>query len=321
MKIFIKKVIIIYLLFSMGCSEKTVRRLTIFHAGSLSKPLEKVEKEFEKEYSIDVVREASGSQRCARKITELKKPCDIMMSSDYNIIDELLIPEYADFNILFASNQMVLAYTEKSKYADDINSNNWYKILVRKDVIWGHSDPNIDPCGYRALMVIKLAEIFYKQPGLYKKLINNRAIGNIRPKSIELVSLLQTSNMDYAWEYRSVAVQYGLKFIELPEKINLSNPKYEGFYKKVSVKLSRKSLKGEKTIEGKSITYGLTLIKNAPNEKEALLFLQYFLNPKKGLKILEKMGQKPYIPALLKSENMLNKIPNQLKTFVKLKKS
>jgi len=63
--------------------------LKVFHAGSLSIPFSKMEKEFEAKYpSVDIIREASGSRKAARKITDLKKPCDIMASADYTVIDE-----------------------------------------------------------------------------------------------------------------------------------------------------------------------------------------------------------------------------------------
>ncbi len=214
-------------------------KLIIFHAGSLTVPFAKMEKEFEARHPhVDIIREPSGSRRCARKISDLKKPCDIMASADYTVIDNLLIPKYAEWNIRFATNRMVLCYTDHSRYAEEITPENWYDILRRKDVIWGHSEPNIDPCGYRALMVLQLAEKYYEKPGLYQKLIANRPKENIRPKAVELVSLLKTGHMDYAWEYRSVAVQHGLKFIELPDQINLGNYKFNDFYKQAVVKVS-----------------------------------------------------------------------------------
>ncbi|HDR16752.1 MAG TPA: tungstate ABC transporter substrate-binding protein WtpA, partial [Desulfobacteraceae bacterium] len=106
--------------------------LVMFHAGSLSVPFQAMEKAFETKYpKVDLLREASGSQGAARKVTDLKKPCDIMASADYKVIDKLLIPDAADWNIRFASNQLVLCYTEKSKFADQVNDANWYEILQR----------------------------------------------------------------------------------------------------------------------------------------------------------------------------------------------
>jgi molybdate/tungstate transport system substrate-binding protein len=190
-----------------GAAEKVI----IFHAGSLTVPLAEIEKQFESANpGIDVQREGGGSTKMARMISELNKPADIMASADYKVIDKTLIPQKADWNIRFASNQLVLCYTEQSRYAKEVNDRNWYEILGRKDVVWGHSDPNLDPCGYRSLMVLQLAEKYYKVPGLYDRLIANRPQKNVRPKSVELVSLLKTGNMDYAWEYLSVAVQHNL---------------------------------------------------------------------------------------------------------------
>ena len=104
--------------------------VVMFHAGSLTMPFAAMEKEFEARYpGVDLQREASGSQAAARKITDLKKPCDIMASADFKVIDKLLVPKYADWNIRFATNQLVLCYTDKSRFADKINAKNWYEIL------------------------------------------------------------------------------------------------------------------------------------------------------------------------------------------------
>jgi molybdate/tungstate transport system substrate-binding protein len=294
--------------------------LVMFHAGSLSMPFEVMEKEFEARYpGVDLQREASGSQAAARKVSDLKKPCDIMASADYKVIDKLLIPKYADWNIRFATNQLVLCYTNKSKFADKVNANNWYDILQRKGVIWGHSDPNVDPCGYRALMVLQLAEKYYKKPGLNDKILANRPQENVRPKSVELVSLLQTGNMDYAWEYLSVAVQHGLKYVVLPDEINLGNYKHDAFYSQALVKVTGKKPGEFMDMKGASVTYGITLIKDAPNKEAAIAFLEYMLDPKGGLKILKEQGQPPFIPCRVPTEKMKTLLPAKLQGLVEVK--
>ena len=296
-------------------------KVLIFHAGSLTVPFAKMEREFEAKYpKVDIIREPAGSRRCARKITDLKKPCDIMASADYTVIDKMLIPDYADWNIRFATNRLVLCYTDNSKYADKINAQNWYEILAKKDVSWGHSDPNADPCGYRTLMVLQLAEKYYKKPGLYQRLINSRPKENIRPKSVELVVLLQTGNMDYAWEYRSVAVQHGLKFVELPDQINLGNYQYDSFYRKAKVVLTGKKPGTTITKKGKSCTYGITLLKNAPNREAAIAVLKYILSPEKGLKILREMGQPPFMPCRVATQREKDGLPGPLSGLVEVRK-
>jgi len=295
-------------------------KIVIFNAGSLTIPLAQMEKEFEANYpQVDVLREAAGSQKCARKISDLKKPCDIMASADYKVIDKLLIPNYADWNIRFATNQLVLCYTDKSKYAGEVNAKNWYEILARKGVIWGHSEPNLDPCGYRALMVLQLAEKYYKIPGLYARLVANRPKENIRPKSVELVSLLQTGNMDYAWEYLSVAVQHGLKYILLPDQINLGNYRFDEFYSQAVVKVTGKKPGTFMDMKGGSVTYGITMIKDAPNREAAIAFLKYMLDPQGGLKILKNQGQPPFVPCRVPTGAMKSSLPEPLKDLVEVK--
>ncbi len=295
-------------------------KLIIFNAGSLTIPLAKMEKVFEARYPrVDVLREAAGSRKCARKITDLNKPCDIMASADFTVIDQLLIPHYADWNIRFATNRLVLCYTSTSRYAKEVNAQNWYEILLRKGVVWGHSDPNLDPCGYRSVMVLQLAEKYYKKPELYDSLIANRPRENIRPKSVELVSLLQTGNMDYAWEYRSVAVQHGLKFVELPDQINLGNYQYDAFYSQAVVEVTGKKPGTYMKKKGKSCTYGITLLKDAPNKEGAIAFLQYMLDPQGGLKILKEMGQPPFIPCRVPTAGMKTMLPAVLQDLVEVK--
>ncbi|MBW2034582.1 MAG: extracellular solute-binding protein, partial [Deltaproteobacteria bacterium] len=213
-------------------------------------------------------------------------------------------------------NQLVLCYTDNSRFANEVNADNWYKILGRKGVIWGHSDPNLDPCGYRSLMVLQLAEIYYKKPGLYDQLIANRPKKNVRPKSVELVSLLKTGNMDYAWEYLSVAVQHDLKFVKLPDEINLGNYKKDSLYKQAKVKVTGKKPGTWMTRTGKSCTYGITMIKDAPNPDAAVAFLGYLMDPRGGLKVLQEMGQPPFIPCRVSTEKMKSQLPSSLQKWV-----
>ncbi len=295
-------------------------KVIIFHAGSLTVPFAEMEKNFEAMHpEIDILREGGGSTKMARMISEVGKEADIMASADYKVIDNNLIPEHAGWNIRFASNQLVLCYTDQSKYAETISSDNWYEILLKEDVSWGHSDPNLDPCGYRSLMVLQLTELFYGEEGLYEKLLANRSEKNIRPKSVELVNLLKTGHMDYAWEYLSVAVQHDLKYVTLDDHINLGNYRFDPFYKQAEVEVSGKEPGTTITKKGKSCTYGVTMTKDAPNPKGAVAFLQYLLGPDQGLQTLDDMGQPPFVPARVSSEKDKAALPAELQDLVVVK--
>ena len=290
------------------------RRLVVFCAGSLYIPLRKLKEIFEERYpGVEVVIEPSGSVKAVRKVTDLNRRCDVLALADYRLIPKYMMPKYAKWYIAFATNAVVLCYTDKSKYADEINSENWYEILARPDVKFGFSNPNDDPCGYRSVTLIGLASLFYNDDHIVKKLICEktnikieRKVGKlyiyvpgnledraedlvIRSKSVDLISLLEAGVIDYAFEYRSVAVQHGLKFIELPPQLNLGDPKYKDFYSKVIVYILY-GIEKEKEIPGAPIVYGLTIPATVENYEDAIRFLKLLLS-EEGRKVFESCGQ------------------------------
>jgi molybdate/tungstate transport system substrate-binding protein len=293
MKNFYKILIVFVVLitvFSCGSHTSGDNKITIFHAGSLSVPFKIVIEEFKKENpDVEIFAESSGSLDAARKITDLKKDCDILAVADFLVIDNLIIPEFASWNFVFASNEMIIAYTDKSRYAADINSDNWQEILLKDDVYIGRSEPNADPCGYRSVFVFELAEKYLKSDNLAEKLLSKKNTV-IRPKEVDLLSLLETGNIDYLMIYKSVALQHNLKFVELPDEINLSNPEFEDSYNSVSMKINGDEPGKESVITGSSILYSFTIPANSKNFELALKFAVFLSNPEKGGKILKENG-------------------------------
>ena len=99
--------------------------------------------------------------------------------------------------------------------------------------------------------------------------------------------------MDYIFLYKSVAVQHRLKYLELPAKINLSNPLLNNYYSLVETTV-RGSKPGETMVmKGEAMVYGLTILRSAPNKKTAEAFVEFILSEEGGRKILREMGQAP----------------------------
>ncbi len=284
--------------FAAGCKNNPAARqkeIVIFHAGSLSVPFKELSDLYEKRNpGIRIFREAAGSLVCARKITELKKPCDIIASADEFVINQLLIPDYTKWSIRFATNAIVLAFQEKSKYSSEIDSLNWPDILLRNDVTYGRSDPNSDPCGYRTIMTFQLAEKYYDRPGLASKLIEKDR-DFIRPKEVDLVALVETNAVDYMFQYRSVAIQHNLKYIELPDYINLGDPDKNDIYRSVSVDVTGTTPGSTVTIKGDYINYSLSVLTQSQNKKGAEDFVSFILS-EEGRNVFLKDGQNPLIP-------------------------
>ena len=210
------------------------------------------------------------------------------------------MPKYADWYAKFATNRMVIVYTDRSKYKDEITSANWYKILTRKGVNYGRSDHNLDPCGYRTLMIWQLAELYYKEK-MYELLDSCCPLRNIRPAEIELLPLIEAGVLDYAFLYLSIAKQYGLKYIDLPREIDLSDPTLDSLYAKASVKLKNS------TVHGEPIVYAITIPNNAPHPKLAIQFVKFVLGAK-GQEIMKNNGQPSIVPAVF---NEISKVPSE----------
>jgi molybdate/tungstate transport system substrate-binding protein len=288
--------------------------LVIFHAGSLSIPFKEISASFMEKYpKVKVLREASGSRTAARKISELNRPADIMASADYTVIDTLLIPEYASWNIKLATNEMVIGYLESSRMADVITSDNWYEILLNSNVAFGRSDPNADPCGYRSVLTMKLAEKFYKKDGLAGELLK-KDHKYIRPKETDLIALLEAGEMDYFFIYRSVAEQHKMKYVILPDEINLKNPAFSDFYQTASVEISGKKPGTTVVKKGAPMMYGVTIPKCSPNPEAAMAFISFLLDKDGGMAIMEKNGQPSAVPS---ATNSFDNLPENLKKFAK----
>lgn len=285
--------------------------LVLFHAGSLAVPLREVSALFREENPGVVVKaEAAGSRDSARKISDLGRPCDVLASADYQVVADLLIPKHADFNIRFAANEMAIAYTPKSKFSDKIASDNWPEILSRPEVAVGRADPDRDPCGYRTVMVIQLAEKHYISPGLADRLVaKDRRF--IRPKETDLLALLESGEIDYLFIYRSVIEQHRLKMVLLPAEVNLGSPALEDRYRAASVTISGGKPGITVTQRGEAIVYSVTIPHGSPNPAAAEAYVALLLSPR-GQEILRANGQTPIRPALA---DHCDKLPASLKPF------
>jgi len=266
------------------------KQIIIFHAGSASRPIREVSDAFMKLHpEVKIWHEAAGSVESARKITDLKRACDVFISADIAVIEKMLWPLYASQWFGFAGNAMGIAYTPESRYSSEINASNWHEVLLRTDVNFARSDPQADPCGYRTLFVWQLAEKLYKKPGLYKSLLlkDQRLV---RPKETDLLVLLQTHNADYIFIYRSVAIQHGLRFIELPDSINLSQPRLKEFYQKATIRLRGLSPGDSIEQHGQAILYGACIPLNAPHPQLAREYIRFLLDKSQGLGIFKAAG-------------------------------
>jgi molybdate/tungstate transport system substrate-binding protein len=301
-----------------GCrpapAEKTP--LVVFCAGSLILPFAALETAFESQHpAVDVLNECHGSIQVIRHVTELHEQIDVVATADYALIPMLMYavddPDsslpYASWAIRFATNHLALAYSPRSDFAGEINAENWFEVITRPGVSLGIADPRFDASGYRALMALKLADGYYEQPGILDSIIQDQFTTPInvfqagpmalitvpeiletvpqskvviRGASIQLIALLESGDLDYAFEYESVIRQHELEWVPLSEAINLGSPQYCEQYQQVQVNLNfQRFASVQPFFRGEQIGYGITIPSNAPHPQAAQQFIAFLLGP------------------------------------------
>ncbi len=299
-----------------GCSSTPAEsvELKVLVAGSLMVPMDAVEKAYEAEHpDVDVQIEGHGSIQVIRHVTEIGDEVDIALTADaalvpmlmYETLDDDTGRPFAEWYIEFATNRLALAYTPESAYADEITADTWYEVIGRPDVRLGLSDPRFDASGYRSLMVLAMAQEVYDEPTLLVDLLLGQLTPPVLPRtdgertivhvpellaptksarvamrgsSIQLVALLQSGAIDYAFEYESVIRQIGLESVTLPDVLDLGSEDLAEWYGRYGVVLDfRRFASVEPRFDGEVIAYGATIPTNAPHPTEAVEFLAFLL--------------------------------------------
>ncbi|HUC17163.1 MAG TPA: extracellular solute-binding protein [Acetobacteraceae bacterium] len=178
-----------------------------------------------------------------------------------------------------ASTSMVIAYSPKSKYAAAFESSTpWWKVLQTPGLRFGRTDPETDPQGRNIIFTFLLAERYYHQPGLARKILGpyeNPAQIFTEPS---LLSRLEAGQIDASSGYESAVRSDHLSFVRLPDEINLSNPAMVAdWYSKVHFSVT----KGGKTqvLSTQPLVFYACVPKTAANPALAQKFVTFLQSP------------------------------------------
>jgi len=221
--------------------------VAILAAGSLQHALETGLKPT---VDVPIQVEAHGSATVARMVAEGQRDPDIVTVADTALFEEPLSPPWY---ATFTSNAVVLAYNPDTEGGRRVaEADRWYEPLVDGDVRLGRTDPDQDPLGYRTLFALELAARYYDDAPALREDIPRRR--QIFPETA-LISEFETGSIDAAFAYRNMAVERGYDYVDLPDRIDLSNPAFvDDWYATVSY-----TLPSGQEIEGDLISYGSTI--------------------------------------------------------------
>jgi molybdate/tungstate transport system substrate-binding protein len=271
--------------------------MTVFHAGSLSAPFGDVEAAIESRTDVRATREAKGSVGSTRKVTDLGRSADVLGVADFRLLRDMVVPEFADWYAVFATNAMAVAYTESSTGADEFSTGNWWEVLARDDVVFGHSDPAVDPNGYRSVMAMQLGATPFEGERLFSPATSRRLREKARIPAgteVDLISQLESGELDYAWQYSSAAESHGVDVVDLQPEVNMARatPAYADHYATATVRA------GGERFTGAPIAYGVTVPSVAENPAAGRRWVR-LLAEARGREILAANGLGPVSPMVV----------------------
>ena len=263
-----------------GAGRDTV---VVYVAASLAQPMRAVADSFARRTGAVVLMESGGSLEHARKLTELRRVPDVLVLADHEVFEQLLMPAHVVWYAQFARNRMVIAYTRRSRFATEISAANWRDVLQRPDVEVGRPDPDRAPAGYRTLLLLRLAESHYRDPGLGARILARSPPRNMRGDAAELAALLELGELDCIFEYESLARSRGFRFLTLPREIDLSDPGLSERYATARVWVAGRTPRDSVRFAGAPILYGLSIPARAPHRAAAARFVDFLLGGGTGM--------------------------------------
>lgn len=291
--------------------------VNVLYAGSLVTLLEKhVSTAYNQATGFTFQGEGKGSVAAANLIKGKTRTPDIFISADPSVNNSLqgqANGSYVSWWVPFARTTMVVGWSPKSKFAvafDDAKSGKrtWESVLEEPGFRLGRTDPELDPKGYRTLMLFQLDEKRTGEAGEAQKILGTSDNPDQVFPEEQLVARLQSGQLDAGIFYRIEAVEAGLPYLELPPEINQGDPARTSVYAAATY-----TDKKGKQYTGSPILYTVTIPSTARNLDGATAFVQFLLSDS-GQKLLTDEGLLPAPPVVSGDPGA---VPSTLKTLVK----
>jgi molybdate/tungstate transport system substrate-binding protein len=271
---------------------------------------------------IDVALQAAGSVAAARQVALTPAAFSLFASVDPTVIPAILYPTVASWYISVAWDRMVIGYSTHASQAsrmanlsgrieadlaagnlgDALNATHQALDLVfAPDARIGFSNPNTDPEGYRALMVLQLAGLaFYGNVTHYVDLFNqSQAAGNVVTVDAgsKLFAYVQSGQVDYDIAiYESAALGATIPYVRLAPQVDLGETSFANSYAvaRVTITVGTAPL----TLVGAPIVLAVTIPTLAPDPDAGSRIILYLLSTD-GHSLMGSLGIRPLAPATL----------------------
>ncbi|MFB6070712.1 MAG: extracellular solute-binding protein [Halanaeroarchaeum sp.] len=273
----------------VGVSGRTF--VSVLSAGSLAVVFnEVVGPAFEEATEYGYRGEFHGSNVVMRMVESGQHRPDVVVSADAGLLRSALEtgPDArTDWDVVFASNEVGITYNPDTAVGERLAGDDpWYEVLRSADAEIARSDPDLDPLGYRTVMLFELAERYYDEPGLAEDLVANLRMD---PSEAHLLAAVETGDRAAAVAYENMAVDHDLPFVSLPDAINFSSPAYADTYATATYELPDGTV-----VRGEPVLYNATVLEGASNPAAGRAFVRFLLRhpeslEERGLVVPESM--------------------------------
>jgi molybdate/tungstate transport system substrate-binding protein len=274
--------------------------LDVPYAGSMGSMMEgPIKSTAASALSIDMHGRAQGSDALAKLIVAGSIPADVFIPVTPGPIMTVLKAGKASAGIPIARTEMVIAYSPKSKYAQQFadaaagkrGAMPWYHALQQPGIRFGRTDPMTDPQGRNIIFTFQLAEIYYKQAGLTQKILGDTINTAQIFAEPTVEARLQSGELDAASAYKIQPRPFNLPFINLPDEINLGNQSMRDRYQQASLTLA------DKTLHPEALVYYAAIITGSPHADKADAFVKWLTSPN-GQAIFRQFAYDPPVGAV-----------------------
>lgn len=253
-------------------------QLRLLYAGSLESLVRgDIIPMFEGKTRCSVTATGGGSRELAQAVREGRVAADVLLSADSEVIEAELVRSAAgspvSWYFTFAANSMALVLGGKlrQEYRQRVELTAQAAAhLLRQGLRVGRSDPEKDPQGYRAVIVVQLLERALGERGLLAAALGDPRNSDQIVPSDQIMPMLRGGDLDLAFAYRSHAVEEGLPFADLPEAVNLGSPHLADEYGQASYHCTDGTI-----YRGRPITYAAALLGGEQASCPAAAFLAF----------------------------------------------
>lgn len=267
---------------SAGAAVRNGGPVDVLYAGSLVATMAKIAPAFRSATGYTFNGFSAGSTALASEIKGKTQKADVFISAGTATNASLEGAKnggWESWYAQFGTTPLLLGYNPKSKFARDLKTEPWYKVVDLPGFRLGRTDPAVDPKGVLAVTALDEAAMTDHEPAL-KKLTTETA--GVFPEET-LVGRLQAGQLDAGFFYGVEASAANITTVGLGA-IKLTSP------------------------------YTITVVNRAPHASGAAAFVAFLLGPK-GAAILRKEGLTLDSPPIFSGAR--SAVPSALKKVVR----